>query len=135
MVRVHVSAGQLVSKVKAFYSSSQQLNMLLGDQLARVLPRQSDIMLMFQTLPGGDLMLLIDGESVVTLSGAEVKPVPISNFILYTNATIYVHSVVKQREDKVYARVNQFYVLNGIHPGLEKSNEAVPKLLVVFMST
>ena len=73
-VRVQISNGQLfVGRDKAFYSSSQQLNMLLNDQLARVIPRQSDSMLMFQTLPGGDLTLLINEEPVVTLSGAEVR--------------------------------------------------------------
>ena len=68
MVQVQVSKGQIfVSKDIAFYSSSQRLNMLLNDQLTRVIPRHSDTMLMFQTLLGGDLMLLIDGEPVVRL--------------------------------------------------------------------
>ena len=104
--------------------------MLLNDQLARVIPRQSDTMLMFQTLPGGDLMLLINEEPIVTLSGAEVMVIVVSNFIRYANGTIYVHNVLKQREDKVYSKVNQFYVLNGIHSGLVKYDESLPKLLI-----
>ena len=127
-VRVQVSNGQLfVGGDKAFYSSSQQLNVLLNDQLARVIPRQSDSMLMFQTLPGGDLILLIDEEPVVTLGGAEIRAIPISNFIQYVNSTIYVHDVAKQNLDKVYSGVNQFYVLNGVRPGLKKYNESVSK--------
>ena len=103
MAQVQVLKGQLfVSQDKAFYFSSQQLNMLLNDQLARVIPRHSGTMLMFQVLPGGDLMLLIDREPVVTLSGAEVMKIPISGFIQYRNDTIYVHSVIKQKVDMVY---------------------------------
>ena len=127
-VRVQVSNGQLfVGGDKAFYSSSQQLNMLLNDQLVRVIPRQSDSMLMFQTLPGGDLILLIEEEPVITLGGAEVRAIPISNFIRYVNSTIYVHDVAKHRLDEVYSGVNQFYVLNGVRPGLKKYNESISK--------
>ena len=130
MVRVQVPKGQLyVSQDKAFYSSSEQLNMLLNDQLARVIPRQSDTMLMFQALPGGDLMLLINGEPVVTLSGAAVMEVPVSNYIQYTNGTIYVRNAIKDvdLEDRVYSKVNQFCVLNGYHPGLDKYNKSLPQ--------
>ena len=127
-VRVQISNGQLfVGRDKAFYSSSQQLNMLLNDQLARVIPRQSDSMLMFQTLPGGDMILLINEEPIVTLGGAEVREISISNFIRYVNSTIYVHNVAKQKLDGVYSGVNQFYVLNGVRPGLKKYNESVSK--------
>ena len=123
MVQVIVSKGQLfVSKDKAFYSSSEQLNMLLNDQLARVIPHLPDTMLMFQTLPGGDLMLVINGEPVINLSGAEVKEIPISSFIRYLNNTICVHIMIEQRV-KVYSGVDQFYVLDGIRPGLEKHNK------------
>ena len=48
---------------------------------------------------------------------------------------------MEQREDKVYGRVSQFYVLNGIHLGLEKCNKTRSISLncqflveVVFMS-
>ena len=131
-VRVQAAKGQLfVSRDKAFYSSSEQLNMLLDDQLARVIPRQSDAMLMFQALPGGDLMLLINGEPVVTLNGAAraVMEVPVSNYIQYTNGTIYVRNAIKDGdlEDRVYLKVNQFWVLNGYRPGLVKYNESLPK--------
>ena len=131
MAQVQVLKGQLfVSQDKAFYSSSQQLNMLLNDQLARVIPRHSGTMLMFQVLPGGDLMLLIDREPVVTLSGAEVMEIPISGFIQYRNGTIYVHSVIKQKVDMVYSGVDQFYVLNGIRPGLERHSKNVSNLQI-----
>ena len=130
MVQVFVSKGQLfVSKDKAFYSSSEQLNMLLNDQLARVIPHLPDTMLMFQTLPGGDLMLVIDGEPVINLSGAEVKELPISSFIRYLNGTIYVHNMVEQRV-KVYSGVDQFNVLDGIRPGLEKHNKILSGLQI-----
>ena len=129
-LQVRVLPGQLfVSKDRAFYSSSQQLNVILNDQLARVIPRQSDYMLMFQTIPGGDLLLLINGEPIVTLSDAEVIPVPVTNFIRYKNSTIYVYNVIKQRADKAYPRISQLYVLNGARPRLEKYNQSVSKVL------
>lgn len=131
MVQVFVSKGQLfVSKDKAFYSSSEQLNMLLNDQLARVIPHLPDTILMFQTLPSGDLMLVVDGEPVINLSGAEVKEIPISCFVRYLNGTIYVHHVSEQRVKKVYSGVDQFYVLNGIGPGLEKHKKIVSGLQI-----
>ena len=130
-VEVIISKGQLfVSKDKAFYSSSEQLNMLLNDQLARVIPHLPDTMLMFQTLPGGDLMLVINGEAVINLSGAEVKEIPISSFIRYLNGTVYVHNIMVEQRVKVYSGVDQFYVLDGICPGLEKHNKILSGLQI-----
>ena len=124
---VQASEGQLfINKDRAFYSSSTQFNMLLNDQLARVVSRPSDTMLMFQTLPGGGLVLLVNGEPVVTLSDAEVRSITTSDLIQYANNTIYVQDVTRRKFGKAYPGVTQFYVLNGISPGLEKYNKVVP---------
>ena len=120
------SNGQLyVSGKQAFFSNNKQFNELLEEQLKRVVPDKAQVMLVFQVLPNGDQLLLVDGNPVLQLNGAEVQDIPDRDFLQYANNTIFVQDFTEGMLDRSFPGITQVFVLNGIRPGLEVYMEVV----------
>lgn len=114
-----------VSDEQAFLSSSEELNNLIDEQLQRVFPDTSRILVEFETLANGDELLSIDETNVLTLNSAEVTEVPEQSFIQYANNTVYIQDTVQGRLVNMYPGISQLFVLNGIQPGLVRYNEVI----------
>lgn len=124
MNRVHASEGLMyINKGGAFLSSSRHFNILFINQLARIVSYQSDVTVTFQTLPGEDLILLVNGDPIITLSDSQVSSLEVIQFIKYTNDTIYVRDAIRQTVENIYKHVTQLYVSNRIHSGFESFRE------------
>ena len=107
--------GQLyIQGLNAFYSRDSRINIAISNYLSTVAPPTIVVVSTSfnQTLGGTRVRLLVNGDELITLSGAEIQRVSSGQRLVYRNNTIIVFNAGKF-VIKVLRGVDQFQVFDG----------------------